>query len=155
MYAVLLRSMTYPNRLLEIVLVDAFCWGLLVVQENTYLTEKRKNLHAFCWSVRRLGILEAARRSLLLFSVCVIEVAFKRLCPMVGRNPSCHLHRNVTLRVTAPLSLSRAKATDVGVINKYFNMLEATLLEYNLHDKLCQLFNIDETWMPLDPKPLD
>lgn len=66
----------------------------------------------------------------------------------------CRRHRNLTLRVTAPLSLSRAKATDVGVINKYFDMLEATLLEYDLHDKPCQLFNIDETGMPLDPKPL-
>ena len=33
-------------------------------------------------------------------------------------------------------------------------MLEATLLEYDLHDKPCQLFNIDETGMPLDLKPL-
>ena len=102
------------------------CSRSFVVQENTYLTEKRKNLYSFCWSVCQLGILEASRWSLLLFSVCVIEVAFKRLCPMVGGNPSCHLHRNMTLRVTAPLSLSRAKATDVGVINKYFDMLEAT-----------------------------
>ena len=78
----------YPNQPLEIVLVGAFCRGLLVVQENTYLTKKRTNLYAFCWSVRRLGILEAARRSLLLSSVCVIEMAFKRLCPMVGGNPS-------------------------------------------------------------------
>ena len=53
-----------------------------------YLTKKRKNLYAFCWSVRRLGILEATRRSLLLSSVCVIEMAFKRLFPMVGGNPS-------------------------------------------------------------------
>ena len=60
----------------------------------------------------------------------------------------------MTLRIIAPLSLSRAKAIDVGVINKYFDMLDATLLEYNLHDKPCQLFNIDETGMPLDPKPL-
>ena len=60
----------------------------------------------------------------------------------------------MTLRIIAPLSLSRAKAIDVGVINKYFDMLDATLLEYDLHDKPCQLFNIDETGMPLDPKPL-
>ena len=85
------------------------CSRLLVVQENTYLTEKRKNLYGFCWSVRQLGILEAPRRSLLLFSVCVIEVAFKRLCPMVGGNPSCHLHCNVTLRVTAPFLCQEPK----------------------------------------------
>ena len=33
----------------------------------------------------------------------------------------CHRHPDVTLRVTASLSLSRAKSTDVNVINKYFD----------------------------------
>ena len=66
----------------------------------------------------------------------------------------CRRHRNVTLRVVAPLSLSRAKASDVAVIDKYFDMLEATLLEYDLLDKPCQVFNVDETGLPLDPKAL-
>lgn len=33
-------------------------------------------------------------------------------------------------------------------------MLETTLVEYDLLDKPCQLFNIDETGLPLDPKSL-
>ena len=37
----------------------------------------------------------------------------------------CRRHPDVTLRVTAPLSSSRAKSTDVNVINKYFDMFQA------------------------------
>jgi len=43
---------------------------------------------------------------------------------------------------------SRAKASEVAVIDKYFDMLEATLLEYDLLDKPCQVFNVDETGLP-------
>jgi len=66
----------------------------------------------------------------------------------------CRRHRNVTLRVTAPLSLSQVKTSDVAVIHTYFDMLEATVLEYDLLGKPCQVFNTGETGMPLDPKPL-
>jgi len=63
----------------------------------------------------------------------------------------CHRHPDVALRTTASLSLSRAKASDVTAINKYF---ESTMDLYDLHDKPCQLFNVDETGMPLNSKPL-
>ena len=66
----------------------------------------------------------------------------------------CRRHPDVTLRVAAPLSSSRAKATDVNVINKYFDMFQATMEEYDLLQKPCHLFNIDETGLPISPKPL-
>ena len=66
----------------------------------------------------------------------------------------CHRHPNVTLRTTAPLSLHRAKASDVDVMNKYFDILQSTIDEYDLTDKPCQWFNMDETGMPLNPRPL-
>ena len=65
----------------------------------------------------------------------------------------CRRHRTITLCVSAPLSLARAKASSADSINKYFDMLEATVTEYSLEDKPCLIFNIDETGMPLDPKP--
>ena len=65
----------------------------------------------------------------------------------------CRRHAEVTLRVTAPLSASRAKSTDSYVIHKYFDMLQTTLEEYDLRNP-CQLFNIDETGLPISPKPL-
>ena len=66
----------------------------------------------------------------------------------------CRHHVDVTLRITAPLSSSRAKSTDVNVINKYFDMFQATMEEYDLLQKPCHLFNIDETGLPISPKPL-
>ena len=65
----------------------------------------------------------------------------------------CHHHPNISLRTTASLSLSRAKASNISVVNKYFDLLQCTMDEYDLHDKPCQLFNVDETGMPLNPKP--
>ena len=61
-------------------------------------------------------------------------------------------HPDITQRSAVPLSLARAKATDSKVIEKYFDLLETTLLDNNLQDKPSQIFNCDETGMPLSPK---
>ena len=61
-------------------------------------------------------------------------------------------HPELTLRSAIPLSLARAKATDPAVIEKYFDLLENTLCENDLLDKPGQIFNCDETGMPLSPK---
>ena len=63
----------------------------------------------------------------------------------------CHRHPTVTLRTPAHLSLARAKASDSEVLSRYFDMLEDTLCESCLLDKPSQIFNVDETGMPLDP----
>ena len=62
-------------------------------------------------------------------------------------------HPKLALRIPATLSLARSNA-DENVLNNYFDELECTLQENDLADKPCQIFNIDETGMPLDPKPL-
>ena len=36
----------------------------------------------------------------------------------------------------------------------YFDLLETTLYDNDLINRLCQIFNTDGTGMPLDPKPL-
>lgn len=61
-------------------------------------------------------------------------------------------HGEVTLRSAIPLSLARAKATDPAVIENYFDLLENTLGENDLLDKPSQIFNCDETGIPLSPK---
>ena len=66
----------------------------------------------------------------------------------------CRRPRDVTLQVTAPLSSCRAKSTDVNVINKYFDMYQATMEEYDLLQKPCHLFNIDKAGLPISLKPL-
>ena len=58
------------------------------------------------------------------------------------------------MRTPATLSLARASASDRDIIDNYFDELESTLEANELLDKPCQIFNVDETGMPLDPKPL-
>ena len=62
----------------------------------------------------------------------------------------CKRHPNLTLRTNVPLSLARAKATDPEMLDQYFDLLERTLADNCLRDKPCQIFNVDETGMPLD-----
>ena len=59
-------------------------------------------------------------------------------------------HPKLTLRTAAPMSYARAMASDPDVINNYYDLLECTL---NLMDKPAQIFNLDETGMPLDHSP--
>ena len=62
-------------------------------------------------------------------------------------------HPKLTLRTAAPMSYARAMASDPETIGNYFDLLEHTLVENDLLDKPAQIFNMDETGMPLDPSP--
>ena len=63
-------------------------------------------------------------------------------------------HPRVALRTPATLSLARPAASDHDILDNYFDELEYTLEENGLLDKPCLIYNMDETGMPLDPKPL-
>lgn len=62
-------------------------------------------------------------------------------------------HPNLSLRTPAALSRPRAMASNCVVLDHYFDMLEETLSENNLIEHPSQIFNMDETGMPLNPKP--
>ena len=62
-------------------------------------------------------------------------------------------HPKITLRSAEPLAYARAVASNTNIIDRYFDILEQTLLENDLMDKPCQIFNCDETGMPLAPSP--
>jgi len=62
-------------------------------------------------------------------------------------------HPKLTLRTADLLSYARAMASDPETIGNYFDLLEHTLVENDLLDKPAQIFNMDETGMPLDPSP--
>lgn len=64
----------------------------------------------------------------------------------------CRRHPNLALRTAAPLSLARARASDPEVVSRYFDLLEQTLDENGLRDRPGQIFNMDESGMPLNPK---
>ena len=59
-------------------------------------------------------------------------------------------NKELALRCAEPLSTSRAKV-NVETLEKYFTLLEECLSENELIDKPCQIFNCNETGMPLNP----
>ena len=59
-------------------------------------------------------------------------------------------HRNITLRKVDNLERCRAEALSVEVVNNYFNLLENTLTQSNLLSKPRQVYNCDETFLPLN-----
>ena len=62
-------------------------------------------------------------------------------------------HPIVALRSAEKLSYARLAATDPQIISSYFDLLEQTLTEYNLFDSPAQIFNCDETGLPLEHTP--
>ena len=63
-------------------------------------------------------------------------------------------HPNICLKTLMPLSYVRAMAEDEASLDSYFDLLETTLHENNIFDHPGNIFNCDETGMPLNPKPL-
>ena len=59
---------------------------------------------------------------------------------------------NLTLRTPAPLARVRASVSDLDVVGQYFDLLEQTMAENQLLHQPCQVFNVDESGMPLNPK---
>ena len=59
------------------------------------------------------------------------------------------------LRSAEPLAYARAVASNPDVLDRYYDILERTLTENDLMDKPCQIFNCDETGMPLSPTPTE
>ena len=62
----------------------------------------------------------------------------------------CSRHPNLTLRAPAPLSKARAAASDPAILDRYFDLLQEVLVKNGLLGQACQIFNMDETGMPLD-----
>lgn len=63
----------------------------------------------------------------------------------------CDRHPNLTLRAPASLSRARAAASEPSMLDRYFDLLKEVLEQNALFNKVCQIFNMDETGMPLDP----
>ena len=65
----------------------------------------------------------------------------------------CARHPDVTLRHADPLSFSRAAANNPDVIHRYFDLLEVTMRANGLTHRPAQIFNCDESGMPLMHRP--
>lgn len=62
-------------------------------------------------------------------------------------------HPELTLRHSEALSYARAAANNPEAIQKYFDLLQQTLQENGLTHKPAQIFNCDESGLPLTHKP--
>lgn len=63
-------------------------------------------------------------------------------------------HPSIVLRTPASIGRARYLATNRDMVNRYFDLLEETISKSKLKDKPCQIYNMDESGMPLNPKPL-
>ena len=57
------------------------------------------------------------------------------------------------LCISEPFFYIRAISSSPDIINNYFDLLKGTIVDNNLLGKPSHIFNVDETGMPLDPKP--
>ena len=60
----------------------------------------------------------------------------------------------MTLKVGESIARSRQVGASIANLESYFDLLERTLHENDLIHRPCQIFNTDETGVPLDAKPL-
>ena len=60
-------------------------------------------------------------------------------------------HPQLTLRMAEPVSVARTVGTRAEIIQRYFDLLEKTLVQYDLLDKPASIFNMDETGLSLGP----
>lgn len=62
-------------------------------------------------------------------------------------------HPQLCLRKAEKVSAARHSATDPVILDKYFDLLERTLEEYDLFDEPASIFNCDESGMCFEHKP--
>ena len=63
-------------------------------------------------------------------------------------------HPTLSLRKPEQLTSSRAKATKKEIVDQWFELLGKTLKELDIENKPAQIYNVDETGLPLDPSKL-
>ena len=136
------------DRLSGRVLADASCGPA------TYLSfAEEEELVVFLTRCASIGYAKS-RKEVLALVQCVLESRGIQKSVTNGWWESFRRrHPGLTLRTAVPLSLARAKATDPEMLARYFDLLEKTIQENDLVGKPGQLFNMDESGMPLDAKP--
>ncbi len=63
-------------------------------------------------------------------------------------------HPDIKLRTPETLSYARMVSSSPSILDRYYDLLESTLKENKLLEKPGQVFNADESGMPLDPPSL-
>ena len=126
-------------------------WIVTLVDDPIYQFKKRRSFVSFLLKCATIGYAHTRKVLVLMWRI----VESKGLDHSTTDNwwrRFRERHPQLTLKTAMPLSKARAMAADEQVINKYFDMLEDTLIENSILDDLhCILYNLDETGMPLNP----
>ena len=115
--------------------------------------EEEEELVIFLRRCASVGFSKSRKELLALVQAIAEQKGTQHLVTEGWWNSFIKRHPDVTLRAPVPLSQARARATDEEVMDHYFDLLEATFQQYNLLGKPGQIFNLDESGFPLNPKP--
>ena len=118
-------------------------------QEKYLADEEEDELEAFLVGCASIGFAKSRSQ--------VIEIV-QQVMSRKGRHvPVTHgwweSFLNLSLRTASPLSYVRMVGSNPEIIFRYFDLLDQTLVDNELEKKPSQIFNLDETGMPLDPNP--
>ena len=122
---------------------------------NKYLTSsEEKELTSFIIRCASIGFPKTRHEVISLVQNIVDSKGIDTLVSSGWWQAFCKRNPTVTLRAPAPLSKARAYATDPELISRYYDLLEETLVQHDLEHKPCQIYNMDETGLPLNPKSM-
>lgn len=116
----------------------------------TYLTEvEEEELASFFLRCANIGYGHTLEQALALVQGIIDSKGIKKEVTRGWWQKFCRRHSSVALCTAVPLSVVRAMATDRDVLDRYFTMLLDTFAANKVLQKPTQIFNCDETGMPL------
>ncbi len=124
---------------------------------KSYLTrEEEKELVDFLVNCSKMGYCKTRAEVLR-----IVEAVMKKKGRLLGDHHIsqgwwCRFRERwpeISLRKGDSFSTAREKMTSREVFKNYFDLLQETLDKYNLKDKPSQIYNCDESGMPLEHKP--
>ena len=120
---------------------------------DAYLSlEEEEELVSFLVKCARIGYPHTRKQVMALVQEIVSE---KGVCTIISEGwwqRFKQRHQNITLGIAAPFSYARAMASDRESLNRYFDLLEDTLIVNGIFDNPSHIFNCDETGISLNPK---
>ena len=95
---------------------------------NKYLTaQQEEELIHFLLEYASIGYPRSHQAVIGMLERVLIDRGIQRTVIHGWWESFCQRYPNISLHTTASLSLSRAKASDINVINKYFDLLQSTM----------------------------
>ena len=117
-----------------------------------YLTgDEEEELAWFLLELAKIGYPRTKNQTLALVQQMVDSKGIQKTVSNGWWERFLRRHSELSLRAAVPLSLARAMATDGDVFQKYFDILEDCLIQNSIFDKPGEIFNCDETGLPLNP----